>query len=169
VQTTFIHTRFDDDTRARQGVQALVDAGFPTHDIDLSQQTDGAERPLQLRHRTDAFRVGLAGLALGASAGAIAGNLLSQMTPRISFFAHLADTLSSTPWVAAIECAALGAVVFGLMGTIVGLGHEHQEPVAVAPGGRISVGVHADRQLEQSAVRALKRVSVHPVQIQDDP
>ena len=168
MQTTFIHTRFDDDQHAQQGVQALVDAGFPTHDIDLSQEDGLQEKPLQLRHRTDSFRIGLGGLALGGAAGALAGLVLSQMEPKISFFAHLADTLGDTVWLAVLQGGFLGAVIFGLMGTILGLGHEHQVPVTLGAGGRISVGVHTQRELSENAVGALKRVSVHEIEVEQD-
>jgi len=114
------------------------------------------------------FRIGLSGVVLGAAAGAVAGVVLAKMRPDLSLFAHLADTLSNSPLLAALEGGLLGAVAFGLLGTLLGLGHWRQVPAPLEKQGGIEVGVRTQSERVQNAIRALKPVSVHEVLVQQD-
>jgi len=162
--TTYIHTTFEDNQKAREAVQALLDAGFPTQDISLAQKEDTQFEAKPLRHRTYAFRTGGIGAAIGTLLGSAFALAVPALSTDITLIEAFEAMLSSSPVVAALEGGFLGAIGGGFLGIVAGIGAWKQEPAFDEGADCVRVGVHTQQGRAERAIAALKQLGARNIE-----
>jgi hypothetical protein len=129
-RNSFVYAVFRDEKRAVRAVRGLIDAAFPTRDINALLRAGGSTEELAPAHHTGIRRGALLGAALGIGGGALVAS---------------GGLLIAGPLFIGLQGAALaGGALGSLLGTLAGLAHWNDQiefPEHAFRRGSVLIGV----------------------------
>jgi hypothetical protein len=151
---TFVHGYVNGEQQAQGLVRALLGAGFPGRDIELSREAPSARPLSQVPLRRNALRDMGAGAVCGALAFAPLGPVLPHLVAQPGTPARVWALVSETPLGATLEVGVLGALCGALVGIGVG---AYRARRAVERSARYFVGVHTGEEKRSRAFETMQQ------------